>query len=178
MPIHPSLSLKTLSDEEFAVIDKAVMDCAYAAHKKFGRFFDERIYENVVAARLRSLGFIVQTQVPLLVEHGDFQKTYYLDLGVNEMLYELKVVAGLAGEHQAQALNYAILQNIRLVKLINFGELRVRGRLLQNALQGPDRWAHSIQNAGMALLTPNCERLVRHFQKVLHDQNILLPKIR
>jgi GxxExxY protein len=169
MPIYPSISLKTLSDEEFAVIDKAVMDCVYAAHNKFGRLFDERVYENDVAARLRSLGFIVHTQVPLLVEHGDFQKTYYLDLVVNEMLYELKVVAGLTGEHQAQALNYAILQNIRLVKLINFGEPRVRGRLLQNALQGTDRWAHAILNDEMVLLTPNCERLVHHFQELLND---------
>ena len=77
MPIHPSLHLHSVSDTEFAVIDKAVMDCAYAAHNKFGRLFDERVYENDVAARLRSLGFEVHTQVPFVVEYGSFRKTYY-----------------------------------------------------------------------------------------------------
>ena len=126
MPIHPSLQLKSVSDTDFAVLDKAVMDCAYAAHNKFGRLFDERIYENDVAARLRALGLEAHTQVPVRVEHGTFQKTYYLDLVVNHMLYELKVVSILTSDHDAQALHYAILQDIRLVKLLNFGEVKVR----------------------------------------------------
>jgi GxxExxY protein len=139
MPIHPSLHLHSVSDTEFAEIDKAVMDCAYAAYNKFGRLFDERVYENDVAARLRALGFEVHTQAPLVVEHGSFRKTYYLDLVVNHMLYELKVVSALTLDHDSQALNYAMLQDIRLVKLLNFGEPKVRGKVLQNALEAKDR---------------------------------------
>jgi GxxExxY protein len=169
MPIHPSLQLNSISDADFAIIDKAVMDCAYAAHNKFGRLFDERIYENDVAARLRALGFEVHTQVPLLVEHGSFQKTYYLDLVVSQMLYELKVVSALTSDHDAQALHYAILQEIRLVKLLNFGETKVRGRLLQNALESKDRRHPTVCKNGMILLTANCERLVTHFRALLHD---------
>jgi hypothetical protein len=36
MPIYPTLQLTSISDADFAVIDEAVMDCAYAAHNKFG----------------------------------------------------------------------------------------------------------------------------------------------
>jgi GxxExxY protein len=169
MPIHPSLQLTSISDADFAVIDEAVMDCAYAAHNKFGTLFNERVYENEVAARLRALGFEVHTQVPVRVEHGSFQKTYFLDLTVNQMLYELKVAASLIQEHAAQALHYAIMQDIRLVKLLNFGESRVRGKLLQNALQGQDRTNPTLRKSGMKLLTPNCERLVAHLRELLHD---------
>jgi GxxExxY protein len=169
MPIHPTLHLRSIADSEFTVVDKAVMDCAYAAHNKFGRLFDERVYENDVAARLRALGFEVHTQVPLLVEHGSFRKTYYLDLVVNHMLYELKTVAALSLEHESQALNYAILQDIRLVKLLNFGEPKVRAKLLQNALETKDRRQASLRRTGLRMLSPNCERLVAHLRELLHD---------
>ena len=105
MPITPSLHLEPVSDDEFAIIDKAVMLCAYAVHNKFGRLYDERIYENDLAARLRVEGFDVQTQGPVLMTHGGFQKTYYLDLVVNHMLYELKVVATLTGDHDVTSLS-------------------------------------------------------------------------
>jgi hypothetical protein len=85
------------------------------------------------------------------------------------MLYELKVVSILTSDHDAQALNYAILQDIRLVKLLNFGEVKVRGRLLQNALESKERRQPTLRKTGMTFLTPNCERLVSHFRALLHD---------
>jgi GxxExxY protein len=120
-------------------------------------------------ARLRTLGLEVHTQVIVRAEHGSFQKRYFLDLVVNQMLYELKVVALLVQQHDAQALHYAIMQDIRLVKLLNFGGPRVRGKLLQNALQGKDRTRPSLRKSGMKLLTPNCDRLVAHMRELLHD---------
>ena len=115
MPIERTLQLRSVTDTEFDLIDEAVVRCAYASQNKFGRLFDERIYENDVAARLRAEGFAVHTQVSVTLTHSNFSKTYYLDLIVNEMLYELKVAAALAKEHQAQALHYAMLQDIRRV---------------------------------------------------------------
>lgn len=169
MPITPSLHLEPVSDDEFAIIDKAVMRCAYAVHNKFGRLYDERIYENDLAARLRAEGFDVHTQGPVLVTHGGFQKTYYLDLVVNHMLYELKVVATLTGDHDAQSLHYAMLQDIRLVKLINFGEQKVQGKLLRNALCNTDRHRPGLQNTELRFVTPNCERLVTHLKAIIYD---------
>ena len=81
MPITPSLHLESITDEQFAEIDKAVMRGAYAVHNKFGRLFDERVYENDLASRLRAEGFDVHTQVPVSVTHGSFQKTYFLEAG-------------------------------------------------------------------------------------------------
>jgi GxxExxY protein len=169
MPIQPSLYLPTVSDDDFATIDRTVMECAYAVHNKFGRLFDERVYENALAASLRAEGFEVHTQVPILVTHNSFQKTYYLDLVVDDMIYELKVVDGLTNEHEAQALNYAMLQNVRLVKLINFGEKKVRGKLLSNAVMGPERYEPEFSNSGMRFFTPHCKRLLTHLEEVVHD---------
>ncbi len=169
MPITPSLSLKSISDDDFAIIDEVVMRCAYAAHTKFGRLFDERIYENDLADRLRAEGFDVHTQVPVSVAHDGFEKTHFLDLVVNHMPYELKVAVSLTNDHDAQALHYAMLQDVRLVKLINFGEKKVRGKLLSNALRSTERYHPTLRKSGLRLTTPRCEKLVAHLQALLHD---------
>ena len=104
-----------------------------------------------------------------MVTHGGFQKTYYLDLVVNQMIYELKVVASLMNDHDAQALHYAMLQDVRLVKLINFGEKKVRGKLLSNALCSAERYRPTLRKSGLLLCTSQCERLVAHLKDLLHD---------
>lgn len=81
MPITPSLRLNQVSDDEFAIIDEAVMRCAYAVQNKFGRLFDEQVYENNLAARLRAEGFEVYTQVPIDVTQHD-QAAYQEHLNV------------------------------------------------------------------------------------------------
>jgi GxxExxY protein len=169
MPIHRTLELQSVSDADFDVIDEAVMRCAYATQNKFGRLFDERIYENDLAARLRAEGFEVHTQVAVTVSHGSFEKTYYLDLIVNHMIYELKVVASLLEEHRAQGFHYAMLQNIRRVKLINFGEAKVRGDIVRNAITEEARHQPTLRKAGWRVLSPNCERLFDHLKAIIKD---------
>lgn len=169
MSIHRTLELQSISDHAFAEIDKMVMKCAYATQNHFGRLFDERVYENDMALRLRAEGLDVQTQVPVKVTHGIFEKTYYLDLVVNQMLYELKVVGTLLREHDAQALHYAMLQDIRLVKLLNFGEAEVRGRLLRNAITEPERHQPTLRKTGWEPLGPRCSELIEHLKELIRD---------
>lgn len=169
MPIYRTLELQSITDREFAEIDEVVMRCAYATQNHFGRLFDERIYENDLAQRLRANGLEVSTQVPIKVSHGSFEKTYYLDLIVNQMLYELKVVTALLREHDAQAINYALLQNVRLVKLLNFGESEVRGKLLRNALTEPERHQPTMRKTGWKPLGPRCTDLIAHLKQLIRD---------
>lgn len=169
MPITPTLELPQITNDAFSDIDRVVMPCAYAAQNKFGRYFDERIYENDLAARLRAEGLNVQTQVPLHVTHGSFHKTYYLDLVVNGLLYELKAVATLRTEHEAQALHYAMLQNTRLVKLLNFGESKVRGKLLSNALNSEARHQPELIQSDSRFMTPQCKNLFHYLHSLVRD---------
>lgn len=169
MPILRSLSQRSISDQDFQAIDRVVMNHAYDIQNKFGRLFDERIYENELAGRLRLDGYDVHTQAPVTVSHGSFSKTYYLDLIVNHMLYELKVVAHRLPEHKAQCLQYAMLQDVRLVKLLNFGEEKVKGDLDQNTLTEVERHRPVLRNSGLRLLDEHCERLVSHLKSLLAD---------
>lgn len=169
MPILCSLNQRCVTDEEFRVIDKAVMRHAYDLQNQFGRLFDERVYENELADRLRADGFEVETQVPVTVSHGSFTKTYYLDLVVNHMLYELKVVEHRVSAHKTQCLHYAMLQNVRLVKLVNFGEKKVRGELFQNTLREADRHHPRLRNSGWHPRDEQCENLVHHLKSLLAD---------
>ncbi len=169
MPIHRTLNLPAITDAEFARIDKAVMDHAYDIQNRMGRLFDERIYENELADRLRADGFDAFTQVPVEVVHGGFAKTYYLDLIVNGMVYELKVVETLHHSHKAQALHYAMLQGVRLVKLLNFGAGSIQGDLLRNLLDEPDRHHPVLRNSGWRPETASCERLIHYLRDLLND---------
>lgn len=169
MPIHRTLELTDISDAEFDRVDHAVMHHAYAIQNEFGRLFDERIYENELALRLRADGFIVHTQAPLKVVHGSFTKVYYLDLVVNQMVYELKVVQALTAAHESQCYNYAMLQNIRRIKLLNFGAPKVKGSLLRNALAESERHFPKLRASGWQILAPNCQRLIDHLKALLAD---------
>ena len=52
MPIHVHAEIRHLDQDEFGRIAYAVMDHAFAVHDKMGRFFDEDIYRDEVAARI------------------------------------------------------------------------------------------------------------------------------
>ena len=62
-----------------------------------------------------------------------------------------------------------MLQDVRLVKLLNFGEDKVRGKLLANALRTAERHHPTLRNSGMRPFTPHCERLVIHLQELMAD---------
>lgn len=169
MPIEPALQLRDLTQSAFDELDEVVMRHAYAAQNKFGRLFDERIYENDLAKRLRAEGLDVHTQVPVKVSHVSFEKSYFLDLIVNDMLYELKVVTALLPEHQAQGLHYAMMNNIRRVKLINFRSSRVVGELLYNPISDAERHQPVFVTDSFRPLTPGCERLVAQVSSFVAD---------
>jgi len=160
MPIHCPILIQPISDDEFNAIDKVVMACAYAAQNRLGRLCDEQVYENDVAARLRAEGFTdVHTQVRVTVSHRAFQKTYRLDLVVRGMVYELKVVDALCPAHDAQAYHYAALLGIGLIKLINFGNSSVEGRLRACPFSRIDRYQVTVDRHRWKPLSERCETL-------------------
>jgi GxxExxY protein len=169
MPIQRAFHLQNLTQIEFDALDRIVMRHAYASQNKFGRLFDERVYENDLAMRLRAEGLDVHTQVPVKVTLGSFEKTYYLDLVVNHMLYELKVVATLLAEHKAQALHYAMLHDIRRVKLINFRAAKVQGELHYNPVTDAERYEPRYRTRAWNPQTPGCEKLILQIHNFIAD---------
>jgi GxxExxY protein len=114
---------------------------AFDSHNALGSLCDEVIYQMDLAERLRNAGLIpVATEVPVTVSHGDFSKTYYLDLVIDGCsIYELKAVVELAPVHEAQLLNYLFLLGISHGKLINFRAAKVQSRFVNTTLTGESR---------------------------------------
>ena len=87
-------------DDQFAKTDRIVMGNAFRCHNELGRLCEEKNYERDLASRLARLGFDrVLTQVPVIVRFESFERTYRLDLVVDNLIYELKTVEPPRGFH-------------------------------------------------------------------------------
>jgi hypothetical protein len=62
-----------------------------------------------------------------------------------------------------------MLQNIRRIKLLNFGSPKVNGMLWRNALAEPERYLPKLRATGWQILTPKCQRLIDHLKALLAD---------
>jgi len=131
VPITCPILFPALTSEEFGELDYVVMGHAFASHRDLGRLADETIYRSDLAARLLAAGIPAQREVPVTVSFRDFSKTCLLDLVVsNRSIYELKAAAALAGEHDAQLLNYLFLTDSRRGKLMNFRPQSVESKFV------------------------------------------------
>lgn len=175
MPIHCPLTIRPLSDEEFSAIDRSVMACAYASQNELGRLCEERVYENDVAARLRSLGFTeVHTQVPVTVSHGSFSKTYRLDMVGNQMVYEFKTAVDFVAEHDLQGIHYAVLLSVDRVKLLNFRTAKVTGRLKRAPLFAGKQRDIRMVPMDWRPLSDRCDYLRNQIMELLQDWGAFL----
>ena len=96
--------IRVMGQREFGDVAYGVMERAFAVQNELGRFFEEKVYQRELAFQL---GDRARIEVPLRVAHGDFCKTYFLDLVVDcGALFELKAVERLADVHRSQLLNY------------------------------------------------------------------------
>lgn len=148
MPVECDVELACVGQERFHVIDRMVMRHAFDIHNTLGRFCDERIYQEELAQRCRASGFDVHREVLMRVSHGEFAKTYYLDMLVDRgFIYELKTVETLNKNHEMQLINYLLLADLRHGKLVNFRSVSVQSRFVSTSLKLQDRRAFQINDA-------------------------------
>lgn len=170
MPITCPIPIHAIDAVAFEAIDSAVMAAAYESQNALGRLFDERVYENDVAERLRNAGFTnVHTQVPLTVGYQGFEKVYRLDLVVNQMPYDIKTATTFVPEHRSQVINYAALLEIDRVKLLNFRTPRVEGELTRCPFVDLDRRTIAIDRSRWRPISQQCEWLFELIVALLHD---------
>lgn len=175
MPIHCPIEMPALTLEKFKVGDYRIMGHAFACQNELGRLCDEAVYETDLAARLQADGFQqVQTQQPVSVTHGDFSKTYYLDLLVDGALYELKSVSALRSEHQAQLLHYMLLLGLHCGKLLNFGPDSVVGKLIATRLTPEVRRQFAVDVMRWQEITAACGGLLSVMTDLLADWGAFL----
>ncbi|MFQ5604939.1 MAG: hypothetical protein ACE5HS_16850 [bacterium] len=51
------VEVKAISDEDFRLLDYEVMGLAFSIHRELGRFWNETIYQNELAAHYQKAGF-------------------------------------------------------------------------------------------------------------------------
>jgi GxxExxY protein len=148
VPIECSIGLEKVDQERFHAVDKVVMRHAFDVHNTLGRFFDERIYQNELAERCRADGMDLHREVHVRVSHGSFVKPYYLDLLVQDgIVYELKAVEALTGNHERQLIHYLLLTGLSHGKLVNFRPESVEFRFVSTRLDHARRNRFNIIEA-------------------------------
>ena len=135
---HRISLMKTISE-----LCDVVRETSYAVHVYHGHGHLEKVYENVLAHRLRKLGYDVKQQFPIQVrdEDGTPIGGYLADLMIdNSLILELKATKTLADEHLAQLLGYLKSTRVEHGMLINFGCYKFQVR--KYALSQTTRLSH------------------------------------
>ena len=94
----------------------------FEVNKVLGYGFLEKVYEKALMIELSGRGVSVENQVPLKVSYKEqIVGEYFADLLVEgRVIVEIKSVANLLREHQAQLLNYLKATGICVGLLVNF----------------------------------------------------------
>ena len=111
-------------------LSETIIGLSYKVHNHLGRGYLEKVYENALVHELINLGIAIKQQPCLTVKYlgvvvGEFQPDIIVD---NHILLEIKAVAELNKNHEAQCCNYLKASDISLGLLINFGTSSVQIR--------------------------------------------------
>lgn len=171
MPIGFNIKPKIISKKDFYQLDYKVMEIVFSIHNELGRFWDEKIYQRELVRRCKEAGFgKVTAGTPIVVSYNGFEKYFYLDVFFNEaVVYELKTVNSLDGEHQKQILNYLFLLGLSYGKLINFRPSSVEYRFVSTTVKPQDRFQFVIDETRWRNLDAESEWLKNTIIELLQE---------
>ena len=147
MPITCPISFRCLDQQEFGRLSYAVMPHIFASQNELGNLADESVYQADIIARLQSAEFTMEREVPVTSRFDTFSKTYYLDLVINaEAIFELKTVARLLPEHDAQLRNYLLLLDLHHGELVNLRPASVESRFVNSTTKRSQRQHFMVES--------------------------------
>jgi len=152
------------------------MGFAFEIQNEMGRFWSEQIYQNELAYRCQKAGFDkVEMEAPIKVSFKDFEKTYYLDLLLNDsIVYELKAVNALTGEHKNQTLNYLFLAGLNHGKLVNMRPAFVKAEFVSTKISTEKRFDFTIEDAAWKIFDDDCVWLKQLITELLFEWGAFL----
>jgi len=124
------------------------MGIVFGIHNELGPLCDERIYQDELAYRceVRGIGAALR-EVPIVVSHEGFSKTHFIDLLVaRSVIYELKTVKSLTGQHRKQVLNYLLLTGLQCGKLVNLRAASVEWSFVSTRLTPERRHDYAVED--------------------------------
>jgi GxxExxY protein len=104
----------------------AVIGAAIEVHRLLGPGLLESVYEECLCRELgmRGIAFRRQTAVPIVYKDEPVNKTFVIDILVEDrLILELKAVDKIDPIHEAQLMTYLKLSGLRLGLLLNFNVL-------------------------------------------------------
>jgi GxxExxY protein len=109
-----------------------ILEACFEVSNELGAGFLEAVYQKALQLALFQKGLEAKAQYPLKVHfRGEVLGEYYADFFVEgKVLVEIKSVAALASEHQAQVINYLKASGVEVGLLINFGRPKLEYRRL------------------------------------------------
>lgn len=142
MPISVNAELVKLSQREFGNVAYDVVRHAFDVQRELGRLFDEKVYQNAIAARLGN----AMTEVRIDVSFGGFCKPYFIDLLVCcGAPFELKATSGITVHHRNQLLHYLLLTELHHGKVLNFRPERVEHEFVNTHLTHSKRKVFTVE---------------------------------
>lgn len=115
-----------MSDNLLEAEGFALMGAAFEVHSTIGGGMAEEVYQESLEIELGLRSIHFSTKAPLHISYKGHQlrKEYFPDLIVSQgIITELKSVAKLLPDHEAQLLNYLRITGMNVGYLINFGPI-------------------------------------------------------
>jgi len=100
-----------------------IIGAFYEVYNELGYGFLESIYESAMCRVFESTGLAYECQAPVTVRfRGEPLADFLLDFVVEKtVIVEIKAVASLAANHEAQLINYLKATDLTVGLLLNFG---------------------------------------------------------
>jgi len=109
-------------------LTRRILKACFEVSNELGAGFLESVYQHALLIALQHEGLRVVPQAPLkVVFRGESVGEFYADILVEDaIVVEIKAVAALAPEHQAQVINYLKATGTEIGLLVNFGRPRLQ----------------------------------------------------
>lgn len=179
MPIQTMHPIEVFDQEQFHEVDRRVTGAAFDIHNEFGRFLDERIYQELLASRCLAMGFDVAQEFSVTASLDDFSKIYFVDQMINRgVIVETKAAQSIAPTHRGQVLNYLFLTGLQHASLINFRSERLEHEFVSTRLTQITRRQFDINLDQFCCQSAECSRLLDVLARLLNEWGAYLdPKL-
>ena len=101
-----------------------IIGAAIEVHKELGCGFLEAVYQEALGKEFdyQTISFKAQPVIQIAYKGKPLDKTYQPDfVCFDEVIVEIKAIAGLSGIEEAQLINYLKATGIKVGLLVNFG---------------------------------------------------------
>ena len=169
MPILLPHPITALSEQAFHKLDYEVMALAFETHNALGRFYDEVIYQNELREKCQNKGLNVQSELEVRLIHQGYTKPLFIDLLIENSVYELKVIKAIQEQQRIQTLDYLFCTDTQHGKIINFRPSSVEHEFVSTTLSEGIRKRFSVQSNQWRVFSPKAEQLKHLTLELLSD---------